>query len=683
MKLISLKAVIDGDKCIGCATAPPCTCACPAGVQAHDYVSLVHSGRYEDAFRLHMEDAPLPGVLGRACYAPCESQCTHGRLPSSSGGLGTVGIRAVKRFMADYYYARHPEPEYRAPAPRNGKLVAVVGSGPAGLSAAYFLAKRGYAVTILEAAPQAGGMLRYGIPPYRLPRPVLERDLLNIRALGVEFRMGEAVSSVAELKANGYSAAFVAVGTMEPQPLNIPGSELKGVMAPMAFLKAANTGSLDLSGKSVAVIGGGNVAMDSARMALRAGAKQVAIYYRRMRQEMPAHDWEVQAALDEGVVLHELKKPTRFLGRNGTLTGIEVQATRLGAPDASGRPSPEPVPGSEQPCPVDLVIPALGLRPSTAPFAGELRRHRNETLVVDTETLATEIPGVFAGGDAVTGPSMIIAAIAQGKRAAFHIDRYLRGEVAPAVFDTRPPLAVRGAALPGNEVAPYATAKMRELPPLERARSTAEIEAALSEEQAVAEAARCLECGACAVCNSVCPTLAISRNGPQPLIAEVDCRGCGACEQRCPVYAIGMQKLDTPYTVSVAVEDVPYDKIAALCVRANLNPEQIICYCTATRAEEVAAAILKGARSPEEVSRRTGVRTGCKVECIQPVLRLLQAAGVTPERPAGWQWYGLTPAVWNIPEEIKSKYNSRGFYFAEDIELFKQAVAAKSERRDS
>ena len=190
-------------------------------------------------------------------------------------------------------------------------------------------------------------------------------------------------------------------------------------------------------------------------------------------------------------------------------------------------------------------------------------------------------------------------------------------------------------------------------------------------------------CNGCVICSNVCPTLAISLVDHKAQVKDEDCRGCGACEQRCPVYAIGMQKLEVPYTVRVAVDDVPYEKIAALCVRANLNPEQIVCFCTATRAEEVAAAILKGAASPEDISKQTGIRTGCKVECIEPALRLLQAAGVTPHPPKGWQWYGLTPAVWNIPEEVKRKYNKNGFYFEEDIQLFQQVVEAKSERRDS
>jgi len=494
------KAVIES------AGSSPCSFNCPGGVQAHGYVSLVRAGRYEEAFRLHMEDAPLPGVLSRACYAPCEEQCTRGEAE------GKLGIRAIKRFMTDYYYDRHPEPEYGVPADRNGKRIAVVGSGPAGLGAAYFLAQRGYAVTMFEAAAEAGGMLRYGIPPYRLPRAVLDRDLKNITALGVEIVTDRPVASVASLKAQGFDAVFVAVGTMKAQRLDVPGVDLDGVTDPMSFLKAANSGAVDLGGKRVAVFGGGNVAIDSARMALRCGAHEVCIYYRRGRGEMPAHDWEVQAALEEGVELHGLKAPVRFIGQDNKLVAVELQTNTLGAPDSGGRRSPRPVAGSEHQRPADIAILAIGLRPSTGPFAGELECRRDETLVADPETLATKIEGVFAGGDAVTGPSMIIAAIGQGKRAAFHIDRYLRGETGAAVFEARLPAVEHEQVMARGAVSARASAKMQELAAQERARSIAEIEMTLGEEQARAEAARCLDCGICSQCRqcvSTCPADAI------------------------------------------------------------------------------------------------------------------------------------------------------------------------------
>jgi heterodisulfide reductase subunit A-like polyferredoxin len=488
----------------------PCSAACPAGVKAHGYVSLVRAGKYEEAFRLHLEDAPLPGSLSRACYAPCEGECTRGEVE------GTVSIRGIKRFMVDWYYARHPEPEYGRPDVRSAKRVAIVGSGPAGLSAAYFLARRGHDVTVFEAGPEAGGMLRHGIPPFRLPRAIVDRDLRNITALGVEIRTGTRVDSIAWLAAQGYDAAFVSVGTMEGQALDVPGRDLSGVLDSMALLMAGHGGRPpDLSGKRVAVIGGGNVAIDSARMALRMGAARVAIHYRRTRAQMPAHDFEVQAALDEGIELHELVTPSRFAGEGGRLRGVEWLRMRLGEPDASGRRRPVPVPGSEAVEPVDVAVLAIGLVPSTRPFAGELALEKNGTIRADAETLQTSIPHVFAGGDAVTGPSMIIEAIAQGKRAAFYLDRYLLGlPLSGIIFDARLPATGHRDVLSRAETPPSTRtpAPARERPPAERARSLDEIEQTMTEEEARYGAGRCLDCGICSECHecvAACPADAI------------------------------------------------------------------------------------------------------------------------------------------------------------------------------
>jgi heterodisulfide reductase subunit A-like polyferredoxin len=498
------KAVIDR---IGTS---PCSFQCPAGVKAHGYVSLVRSGKYEEAFRLHMEDAPLPGSLSRACYAPCEDQCTRGEVE------GKVSIRAIKRFLVDRYYENHPEPEYGPPGNRNGKKVAIVGSGPAGLSAAYFLAREGTQVTIFEAGPEAGGMLRHGIPPFRLPREVVDRDIKNITALGVTIRTRTPVASLDSLAAQGFDAIFLALGTMEGQDLGVPGTYLRGVYESMDFLKAGNSGKhLDVEGKRVAVIGGGNVAIDSARMALRMGAEKVAIFYRRRRTEMPAHDWEVQAALDEGVELEELKAPVRFLGEGGILSAAEWIAMKPGEPDASGRRRPVPVKGSEKTLPTDVVVLAVGLRPSTRPFADEIARNADETIQADPETLATSVPSVFAGGDDVTGPSMIVEAIAQGKRAAFYIERYLEGKpISGIVFDARLPAVERKTVLDRTTERPSlrAPSEVRERLAEERVRSMDEIEIALTEEEARYSANRCMDCGVCSECRqcvTVCPAGAI------------------------------------------------------------------------------------------------------------------------------------------------------------------------------
>ncbi len=513
----------------------PCSFACPAGVKAHGYVSLIRRGKYDEAFHLHMEDAPLPGCLSRACYAPCEEECTRGNLE------GTVPIRAIKRFLADRYYANHPQPEYGPPEEIKDKKIAVVGSGPAGLSAAYHLARNGYRVTIFESAARPGGMLRYGIPAYRLPNDVVDRDIKNITALGVSIETDSPISSLESLGNKGFDATFLALGTMEGMKMAIKGEELNGVTDCMTFLKQANSSNnMNLSGKTVMVIGGGNSAIDPARVAIRLGADKVIIQYRRSRAEMPAHDWEVTAALEEGVELQVLKNPVRFLGENDHLEAVESLAMELGELDESGRRRPIPVSGSEHIIPVDLAIIAIGLKPSTSPFASELELNRNGTILVNKETLQTSQSSVFAGGDAVTGPSMIVSAIGQGKRAAFYIDRFLKDESLDGIaFDKRlpPPTAssvlsrfqsnndndgngspgdyqppVVGEEIPRKPLSSRMPVEKRELPVAERIRNMAEVEVPLTEEATRYEANRCLDCGICSECHEcvkACPANAI------------------------------------------------------------------------------------------------------------------------------------------------------------------------------
>jgi heterodisulfide reductase subunit A2 len=478
----------------------PCSFVCPAGVKPHGYVSLVRAGKYDEAFRQHLEDAPFVGVLSRACYAPCEEECSRAELE------GTVSLRGIKRFLADRYYAAHPTPEYGPPKERRGKSIAIVGSGPAGLSAAFFLGRSGYDVTVFEAETEPGGMMRWGIPTYRLPKAVLDRDLLNVTALGVRIVTGHRVASLEEL--GRFDAVFLALGTWAHRRLGVPGESLTGVIPALDFLRASRAGSPIPLGHEIVVIGGGDVAMDSVRTALRQSpGARLTLVYRRGRDEMPAHREEVTLAEEEGARFLFLKSPVSIAG-GAHVEGVVVQSMELGAPDASGRRRPVPVPGSESTIPCDTLIAAVGLGPDGRDFAGALARSPDDRLVADPETLASAIPRVFVGGDVATGPTTIPAAIGQGKRAAFYIDRFLSGLPLGSVrFDARLPIADRTAVVArarenGSVRAPVEVARGSAE---SRRQSFSELGETMTEDQARYSASRCLDCGVCSECRECLP----------------------------------------------------------------------------------------------------------------------------------------------------------------------------------
>lgn len=489
----------------------PCSFTCPAGIKAHGYVALARSGKFEEAFNLVLDSTPLVGSLGRACYAPCEGQCTRGGLE------GPVEIRRLKSYIAQRHYNAHPEPVPLTSAEPKGKQVAVVGSGPAGLTCAFQLARQGYGVKIFEAASRPGGMLGLAIPSYRLPREVLDRDIKNVTALGVEIATNTRVSNIDSLKQQGFNAVFLATGTPGNAELGVEGENLDGVVGALEFLRRVNLGEkVNLQGKKVVVIGGGNVAMDSARVAARLGAAQVALHYRRSREDMPAHGWEVEAAGREGVDFHYYSAPVRFNGQDGINT-VELIRMEPGAPDAGGRPRPVPVKGSEHEVSADLVITAVGLVPHAAGLAEGLKLNKNGTVMVNADTFQTAVPHVFAGGDVVTGPSMIVNAAAQGKKAAFYIDRYLRGDKLDGVnYDDRLPAVDRdevisrqksysnlpsvGTKTHGGENETGRTIDFNMTEPI------------LTEEEARYSAGRCLDCGVCSECSqciATCPANAV------------------------------------------------------------------------------------------------------------------------------------------------------------------------------
>ncbi|MEE9201723.1 MAG: FAD-dependent oxidoreductase [Dehalococcoidia bacterium] len=411
--------------CKGLVVAP-CHHVCPAGVQAYRYVRLGKEGKFAASLAVNRETVPFPAVLGRVCTHPCEARCTRGKVDEP------IAIRALKRIASENDDGAWRERERHDPA--TGRRVAVVGSGPAGLTCAVYLAKKGHSVTVFEALPQAGGMLRVGIPTYRLPREVLDQEIAEIERVGVTIKTGTPVGSVAELQEQGFEAVFVAVGAHRGQRTGAGGEE--GVVTEAVTflrqvalsegLRTPAEGQPVAVGQRVGVVGAGNAAIDAARTALRLGAKEVTILYRRTRQEMPAIEEEVHEAETEGVNLVLLVAPQK-MWREGEAIKVELQRMRLGEMDASGRRRPEPVEGSEFVVEFDTVIAAVGQAPEL-PSGFDLPTGRGNTLSVDDDTLATPVPGVFAGGDCVTGPATVIQSIAQGRRAAIAIDRYLGGD---------------------------------------------------------------------------------------------------------------------------------------------------------------------------------------------------------------------------------------------------------------
>lgn len=489
----------------------PCTFACPAGIKAHGYVALARSGKYKEAFDLILESTPLAGSLGRACYAPCEGECTRGGLE------GPVPIRRLKRFIADEYYRGGFEREGAPESRTNGKKVAIVGSGPAGLTAALHLARKGYTVKIFEAEARPGGMLRVAIPSYRIPAEAVDSDVENVTALGVEIETGVRVEDLAGLKSRGFDAVFLATGTPGTRKMQVEGEDLAGVVSSMDFLRSVNLGEkLSLAGKNVVVVGGGNVAIDSARVAVRLGADKVTVQYRRGREEMPAHGWEIEAAEKEGVEFQYLSAPQKFIGAGGKLAAIESIQMVIGQPGAGGRRQPMPVSGSEYIIPADMVITAVGLVPETKKFARLLNVNKNGTIAVDTGTLQTSVPYIFAGGDVVTGPSMIANASGQGRKAAFMIDRYLKGEeLKGAGYDYRLPAIDKENVLARQQG--YSTLVPVEVKEIikEKAADFNETEIALTEGEARYSAGRCLDCGVCSECHqciAFCPASAVDMN---------------------------------------------------------------------------------------------------------------------------------------------------------------------------
>ncbi|MEW5724497.1 MAG: FAD-dependent oxidoreductase [Thermodesulfobacteriota bacterium] len=502
---------IDRDKCTGCQYSveisaedkvkpAPCTLTCPAGLNVQGYVQLVRQGLYEQAVKLILEHVPLPGVLGRVCPHPCETECRRTQVDEA------VSIRELKRVAADRVdFEKLPVPAIKD---REAK-VAVIGSGPAGLTVAYYLRLEGYRVTIFEAADQLGGMLRTGIPDYRLPPAVLDREIAYLLRHGIEVRTGVCFGrdiTLQDLTKEGFQAVFLGLGLQKGLKLGIPGEESPGVIDALQFLKAVNSGQSDRIGRNLAVVGGGSVAVDAARAARRLGCPKVSIVYRRSEKEMPAQADEVKGAQEEGIEFLFLASPVEVVVKAGQVTGLKCIKNKLGPADESGRPAPAPIAGSEFVLVCDTVIPAVG-QALDAPWLKKelgLEPGPRGTCPVD-KGQRTANPKVFAGGDVVSGPATVIEAIAQGRRAADHIHAFLQGRTwEPA--KSAEEAAARAAswrAVPSGICEKKSRALAAHMDPSERASCFLEECSGLSEDQAQAEAARCLNCGCC--CMQSCP----------------------------------------------------------------------------------------------------------------------------------------------------------------------------------
>ena len=535
----------------------PCNGACPAGNDVEGFMFLAGEGRYQEAVEKILEESPFPGVCGRVCYHPCESSCNRRTFDEAAS------IQEIERFISQYEPRRYPQADQV-----RQQQVAVVGSGPAGLTCAYHLAKLGYRVTVFEKEKLLGGMLRLGIPAYRLPRSVLDAEIERILNLGIEAQTGRRVGQdVSWQDLMSWDAVFVAVGAHHAASLGIPSEGLEGVLSGTAYLSVLNMGRPVELGERVAVIGGGNTAIDCARSALRQGSLPI-IVYRRTREEMPAIAAEVEEATQEGIQVEWLTSPVSVLGKNGRVNAIECVRNRLGAPDEDGRRRPEQIPGSKFIIEVDSVITAVGELVDLASLPENLLTNRG-AIKIDSWG-RTSLDRLWAGGDAGTDPRMVVHAIAAGKRAALAIHATFEGQD-PVELEKRVRVGPNGyvsmkryiEADSSGQPSTSETVKpedinlehfeltdrvrYRALEPKDRVSGFQEVNPGYDERSALQEARRCFHCGSCdlcGICFRFCPDLAI-KMGDKPgtnSLNEFYCKGCGICAQECPRSAIVMER---------------------------------------------------------------------------------------------------------------------------------------------
>ncbi|MEM3356200.1 MAG: FAD-dependent oxidoreductase [Candidatus Bathyarchaeia archaeon] len=554
---------------------PPCRSSCPAHVNVQGYVSLIQRGKFKEAVELIRKDMPFPAICGRVCFSPCEDACARTNVDQA------VAVRALKRLVADIEREQgRVKPE--AIPKKYSEKIAIIGAGPAGLTAAYELAKLGYPVTVFERMMEPGGMMRYCIPNFRLEKFVVANEIAYIKDLSVEIKTGVEFGrdiTLESLRQAGYKAIFLAIGAQKGMKLNVPGEDLDGVINAVDFLRAIMLGIPIKVGKKVAVIGGGNTAIDAARTAKKLGAKEVMILYRRSREEMPALPHEVAEAEKNGIKFYFLVAPKQIIGENGRVKAVECLRMRLGEPDESGRRKPVPISFSEHQYEVDMVIPALGQVLEAACVPKELldKEAKAPSVKFDPITLETKVPGVFVGGDMATGPASIIEAVGAGKKAAVSIHLYLRGQ--DLRVGREEPIEETTWAKNWESIKKKAR---RYEPPLEKPHLSFEDARVYLEKlkrEAVFEAFRCLSCGPCSeclaelelcegdkavvdegrcvgcnVCAVTCPFGAIKKDEKE--IARVNeelCKGCGLCAARCPEQAISMKKFSNEHILKLAL----------------------------------------------------------------------------------------------------------------------------------
>ena len=513
----------------------PCAVDCPVGEPIHQYMHLVTEGKYRTAWEMIMAVNPLPAVCGRVCYHPCESRCNRGEMDEP------INIHGMERFLGDMAI----DERWRISPPKKeikDSPVVIMGSGPAGLSCAYHLRLLGYPVTVYERESAPGGMLRVGVPDFRMPRPVLDAEIERLTELGITFRCGENITDL-EAVASGVRAVFLATGAHGSRDPQVTGIERRGVYFGLDFLKAFNAGGIPEVGRRLAVVGGGNTAIDVARVSRRLGA-EVELLYRRTREEMPAHPEEVEQAQAEGVKFQFQVAPTVVLGEveQSPVKGLNMLRMRQGRPDESGRARPEPVEGSDFQVEADAVVFAIGEAPELGYLngRGDLAGGR-----LATDSFGrTSIPGAFAGGDISPGENTVTHGLADGRAAARYMHLVLSG-IDPATEHVEKQEVVDYSQINQD----YFEQGERRLQMTVRIQAQPvsdgrELEETLSPDEAGAEASRCFNCGTCVHCDNClifCPDLAVSCVDGVYKVKKEYCKGCGICAQECPRYIITME----------------------------------------------------------------------------------------------------------------------------------------------